>query len=47
MSADRIIDKERANSCDCFVLRGTAGGAVGANRTQDARRALENLFKKK
>jgi hypothetical protein len=48
VQAHRIIDKERANQCDYFVLRGSkrvSGGS--ANRVKDARKALEALFKKK
>ncbi len=42
--AERIVDKERSNFCDYFVPRGSRGGKT--NRTQDAKRALEALFKK-
>jgi hypothetical protein len=38
------VDKERANFCDYFVAKGPHQGKV--NRTQDARDALEALFKK-
>ncbi|MBU2497844.1 MAG: hypothetical protein KKE57_02990 [Proteobacteria bacterium] len=43
--AERIVDKERANVCDYFVIRGSKGGAT--TRVRDAKRALEALFKKK
>jgi hypothetical protein len=49
VQAQRIIDKERANQCDYFVLRGSkgVGGGGSATRVKDARKALEALFKKK
>jgi hypothetical protein len=45
--AERILEKERSNFCDFFVLRGTKGGGGTYNRTKEARAALESLFKKK
>ncbi|MBU4426961.1 MAG: hypothetical protein KKB35_09515 [Proteobacteria bacterium] len=42
--AERIVDKERSNFCDYFVPRGSRGGK--RNRTQEAKSALEALFKK-
>ncbi len=46
--AERITDKERANYCDYFLLRGSKKkGSGSANRAKDAKRALEDLFKKK
>lgn len=47
VSAERIVDKERANFCDYFALRGTKGSGGRSNRAKDAREALEALFKKK
>jgi hypothetical protein len=47
VSAHRIVDKERANLCDYFALRGSKGGGGSANRAKEARKALEALFKKK
>ncbi len=48
VAAERIIDKERANLCDYFTLKGSKGvGGGGFNRTRDAKEALEALFKKK
>jgi hypothetical protein len=44
VSADRIVDKERANFCDYFVPMGSSRGKV--NKVQEARRELEALFKK-
>jgi len=44
VAAERIVDKERANFCDYYVLRGSVKGKV--NRTQDAKKALEALFRK-
>ena len=44
VQAERIVDKNRANFCDYFVAKGPAKGRM--NRTQNAREALEALFKK-
>ncbi len=44
VSAERIVDKERANFCDYFVAKSLSPKRV--NRSQDARDALEALFKK-
>ncbi len=45
VSAERIVDKERANFCDYFAIRGSKGRT--STRVQDAKKALEALFKKK
>jgi len=45
VSADRILDKERANFCDYFVPIGSSLGKV--DRVQEARKELEALFKNK
>jgi len=42
--AERIVDKERANFCDYYIAKNSSQGKV--NRTQNARDALEALFKK-
>ena len=42
--AERIVDKERSNFCDHFVPRGSRVSKV--NKTKEAKRALEALFKK-
>lgn len=47
VSAERIHDKERANFCDFYQIRGSRRGRGRAGRTKDAREALEALFKKK
>ena len=47
VSAQRIIDKERANHCDYFTLRGAKGEGRGLDRAKEAKKALEALFKKK
>ncbi|MBW2063637.1 MAG: hypothetical protein JRJ03_01770 [Deltaproteobacteria bacterium] len=47
VSAERILDKERANFCDYFVIRGSKQGGGSHNRTKEAKKALEALFKKK
>jgi len=44
VSADRIVDKERANFCDYFVLKGSA--AKSESTVEGAKRALEALFRK-
>lgn len=44
VSADRIVDKERANFCDYFVLKGSA--ARSENTVEGAKEALEALFRK-
>ena len=46
VSAERIIDKERANHCDYFVLRGSKKSGNSTTRTKDAKEALEALFNK-
>lgn len=45
VSADRVVEKERANFCDFFLPRGATPKAY-VNRTAEAKRALEALFKK-
>ncbi|HDR16611.1 MAG TPA: hypothetical protein ENN79_14240 [Desulfobacteraceae bacterium] len=49
VSAERIVEKERANFCDFFQIRGSKGGGKSGrfNRTRDAKEALEALFRKK
>lgn len=42
--AERVVDKERANFCDCFSARGSA--ASGVDGKEAAKKALEALFKK-
>ncbi len=44
VTAERVVDKERANFCENFVLKG--GSQKWVNRSQNARDALEALFKK-
>jgi hypothetical protein len=44
VSAERVVHKERANFCDYFVAKGSSRGSV--NKTVEAKRALEALFKK-
>jgi hypothetical protein len=48
VSAERIVDKERANYCDFFMPKGEKRVAgTGYNMAQqDARAALDALFKK-
>jgi len=41
-SADRIVDKEKANFCDYFILKGHSGG--GSNK-DDLLSAANSLFK--
>ncbi len=45
--AQRIIDKERSNLCDYFVLRGSKAERRSSDRVKEAKQALEALFKKK
>jgi len=42
--AERVFDKVRANFCEYFVPIGSSLGPV--NRAQQARKALEALFKR-
>ena len=42
--AERIVDKERSNFCEYFVIRGSS--LTKGGREQDAKKALEALFKK-
>ncbi|HIJ21266.1 MAG TPA: hypothetical protein HPP58_09495 [Deltaproteobacteria bacterium] len=42
--AERVIEKERANFCEYFVLRGSA--PAGTSKQEDAKKALEDLFRK-
>ncbi|MFH0845656.1 MAG: hypothetical protein ABIG67_09845 [Pseudomonadota bacterium] len=45
VSAERILDKERANFCDYFSLKGSEKGLYSSKVT-GAKAALEALFKK-
>jgi len=47
VSAERILEKERANFCDFFILKGSKEGSGSFNRAKEAKTALEALFKKK
>ena len=47
VSAERIMEKERANFCDYFLPRGSKGNGRKVNRKKEAKEALEALFKKK
>ena len=47
VSAERILEKERANFCDYFSLKGSKEGSGSFNRAKEAKIALEALFKKK
>jgi hypothetical protein len=42
--AERVVDKERSNSCEYFVPRGSS--LEKASKDLDAKEALEALFKK-
>jgi len=44
VQAERIVDKERANFCEYFVVGNTPQNKI--NRGQNAKDALEALFKK-
>jgi hypothetical protein len=43
--AERVVDKERENFCDYFILKGAEESRSG--RTAATKQALEDLFKKK
>ena len=43
VSAERVVDKERANFCDYFLPSGSPHRKT--DRTQDAKKALHALFK--
>ena len=43
--AERVVEKDRNNFCDYFVLKGTKVSQFG--RKAVAKQALEDLFKKK
>ena len=45
VSAERVVDKERANFCDYFIIKGARENVSGKEAM--AKQALENLFKKK
>jgi hypothetical protein len=45
VSAERVVDKERANFCDYFILKGTKEKVSGKEAI--AKQALEDLFKRK
>ena len=48
VSAERIVEKERSNFCDYYAPRGAEKKPQGnMNRTQQAKDALEALFKKR
>jgi hypothetical protein len=42
--AERVVDKERENFCEYFVLRGGDGNSSG--KEEKVKKALEDLFKK-
>lgn len=42
--AERVVDKERANLCEYFVVRGSSVRRM--DKAKQAKEALENLFKK-
>jgi hypothetical protein len=43
--AERVVEKDRANFCDYFEFRESEGGKA-ISRAEEARRRLEELFKK-
>jgi len=44
VSADRIVDKDRANFCDYYLFRDSPLGVV--DKKKEAKMALDALFKK-
>jgi len=45
-NAEWIADRERANFCDFFQLADVPAGAAGRDRASEARKKLDDLFKK-
>jgi hypothetical protein len=45
-SAERVLDKERANRCDYFAPAVAAGGSGRSDEAERARADLERLFRK-
>lgn len=46
-SADRILEKERANYCEFYLLKNNSSEASATNKKDDLLSAAEALFKKK
>lgn len=44
--AERVVEKDRANSCDYFVFREGKGAIKGAPAKDGALNKLDSLFKK-
>lgn len=44
--ADRVLEKEAGNFCDYFSLTGEHVGGAGGSRKDNAKAALDALFKK-
>ncbi len=44
VTAERVVEKERSNFCDYFIFKGSSQEKV--NKKEDAKKALEALFKK-
>lgn len=45
-NAEWVTDRERANFCDFFQLAETVRGAGGPDRSAEARKKLDDLFRK-
>lgn len=45
VQAERVVDKERANFCDYFIVKGAKESKFG--RKAMAKQALDDLFRKK
>ena len=45
--AEKVSVKDRRNFCDYFTLREGRPDSTSANRAEEARKKLEELFKKK
>jgi predicted RNA-binding Zn-ribbon protein involved in translation (DUF1610 family) len=45
--AERVVEKEKANLCGYFEFAGRAGEGRHESDAQKARKALDDLFKKK
>lgn len=45
-SAERVVDKEKANYCDYFVIRKSGSSLSQSNPSQEAKKKLDELFRK-
>lgn len=45
--ADRVVDKEKSNFCEYYQPGGSGNAGGGLSPAEEAKRKLEELFKKK